>query len=120
MKKRKSGRQRRKLRVRRKVSGTGERPRLSLFRSNRHMYAQMIDDVAGQTLVAATTLSAQIKSRLAGMKGKREAAKLVGATIAEMAKQKGIERVVFDRSGYRYHGCVRALAEALREGGLKF
>jgi len=110
---------RRRMRVRRAISGTAERPRLSVFRSNLHIYAQLIDDVRGVTLAAASTLSAQCKAKTTGA-DRKEAAKIVGKTIAELAKGKGISRVVFDRGGYRYHGRVRALAEGAREGGLSF
>ncbi len=106
---------RRRRRVRAKVRGTAERPRLSVFRSNRGMGAQLIDDIAGQTLAAVNWTESDIKS-LQSM----EQAKRVGALIAERAKAAGIENVVFDRGGYRYHGRVRALAEGAREGGLRF
>jgi large subunit ribosomal protein L18 len=110
---------RRKMRVRRTISGTASRPRLSVFRSNLHMYAQLIDDRSGTTLAAASTRSPQCTGQLAGV-GRKEAAKIVGKAIADLAKAKGIDRVIFDRSGYKYHGRVRALAEGAREGGLKF
>ena len=100
-------------RVRGKISGTAERPRLSVFRSENNIYAQIIDDVAGVTLVSASTVEK-------GFEGNVEAAKKVGATVAERALKKGIEDVVFDRGGYIYHGRVKALAEGAREGGLKF
>ena len=103
-------------RVRGKVSGTAERPRLSVFRSEKNIYAQVIDDVAGKTLVAAST----VEKAFEGNGGNIEAAKKIGAVIAERALQKGIEEVVFDRGGYIYHGRVKALAEGAREGGLKF
>ena len=106
----------RHLRVRGKVSGTAERPRLSVFRSENNIYAQVIDDVAGNTLCAAST----VEKWFEGNGGNAEAAKKVGAVIAERALQKGIEEVVFDRGGNIYHGRVKALAEAAREGGLKF
>ena len=103
-------------RVRGKISGTAERPRLSVFRSESNIYAQIIDDVAGNTLVAASS----VEKGFEGNGGNIEAAKKVGAMVAERALQKGIEEVVFDRGGYVYHGRVAALAEGAREGGLKF
>ena len=106
----------RHIRVRGKVSGTAERPRLNVFRSNANIYAQIIDDVSGVTLVSANTLEKGFE----GATGNAEAAKKVGVTLAERAKAKGIEEVVFDRGGYVYHGRVAALAEGAREGGLKF
>ena len=109
-----AGRVRRHVRVRRKVSGTAERPRLAVFRSNRHIYAQLIDDRTGRTLAAAGTLAVQ------GDGDKKAAAARVGAELAARARSAGIGSVVFDRGGYRYHGRVRALAEAAREGGLDF
>ena len=106
----------RHVRVRGKVSGTPERPRLNVFRSNANIYAQIIDDVNGVTLVAANTLEKDFE----GATGNIEAAKKVGTVLAERAKAKGIEQVVFDRGGYVYHGRVAALAEGAREGGLQF
>ena len=106
----------RHVRVRGKISGTPECPRLNVFRSNANIYAQLIDDVNGVTLVAANTLEKDFE----GATGNIEAAKKVGAALAERAKAKGIETVVFDRGGYVYHGRVAALAEGAREGGLKF
>ena len=106
----------RHVRVRGKISGTPERPRLNVFRSNANIYAQIIDDVNGVTLVSANTLEKDFE----GATGNREAAKKVGAVLAERAKAKGIEEVVFDRGGYVYHGRVAALAEGAREAGLKF
>ena len=103
-------------RVRGKISGTAERPRLSVFRSENNIYAQIIDDVAGNTLVSASS----VEKGFEGSGGNVEAAKKVGAKVAERALQKGIEEVVFDRGGYIYHGRVKALAEGAREGGLKF
>src|SRR6187399_532819 len=113
------GRARRKLRIRRKISGGTERPRLSIFRSGRHVYAQVVNDVDGKTLAAASTLSRDLKSTL-GEDTKTDAAKKVGALIAKICLEKKIEKVVFDRNGYLYHGRVKALAEAAREAGLKF
>ena len=103
-------------RVRGKISGTAERPRLCVFRSENHIYAQIIDDVAGNTLVSASS----VEKGFEGKGGNVDAAKKIGAVIAERALQKGIEEVVFDRGGYIYHGRVKALAEGAREGGLKF
>ena len=113
---RKMERARRHLRVRTKISGTAERPRLCVYRSNSNIYAQIIDDVAGNTLVAASTLDKEIKTKHAN----KEAAKEVGTLIAKRAADKKIVDVVFDRGGYIYHGVVKELAEAAREGGLKF
>ena len=107
---------RRHIRVRRKISGTAQRPRLCVFRSNKNIYVQIIDDVAGNTIVQASTLDKEIKTKYAN----KEAAKEVGALIAKRAADKKIETVVFDRGGYIYHGIVKELAEAAREGGLKF
>ena len=106
----------RHVRVRGKISGTPERPRLNVFRSNANIYAQIIDDVNGVTLVAANTLEKDFE----GATGNAEAAKKVGIVLAERAKAKGIEQVVFDRGGYIFHGRVAALAEGAREGGLNF
>ena len=113
---RKMERARRHLRVRRKISGTQERPRLCVYRSNKNIYVQIIDDVAGKTLVSASTLDKEVKTKYAN----KEAAKEVGTLIAKKAKEHKIEIVVFDRGGYIYHGIVKELAEAAREGGLKF
>ena len=113
---RKMERTRRHIRVRRKISGTAERPRLCVFRSNSNLYVQLVDDVAGNTLAQASTLDKEVKTKHAN----KEAAKEVGALIAKRAKAKKVETVVFDRGGYIYHGVVKELAEAAREGGLKF
>jgi large subunit ribosomal protein L18 len=116
------GRERRKLRIRRKISGTPARPRMTVFRSAKHIYAQVVDDVAGTTVAHASTLSKTVKAAAAeaSEKTKSDAAKKVGATIAKILLEKGIDKVVFDRNGYLYHGRVRALADAAREAGLKF
>jgi len=112
-------RQRRHYRLRRKLSGTPERPRLAVFRSLNHIYAQVIDDNAGRTLAAASTLDTSFKGD--GKKGGNiAAAEAVGTLIAERAKQSGVGRVVFDRGGFKYHGRVRSLADAARKGGLEF
>ena len=113
---RKLERTRRHARVRTKVSGTAERPRLCVYRSNTNIYAQIIDDVAGNTLVSASTLDKEVKTKNSNV----EAAKEVGALIAKRAKENKIVDVVFDRSGYVYHGVVKDLADAAREGGLNF
>ena len=113
---RKLERTRRHKRVRRKISGTAERPRLCVYRSNSNLYVQIIDDVAGNTLVSASTLDKQVKNKHAN----KEAAKEVGTLIAKKATEKKISEVVFDRGGYIYHGVIKELAEAAREGGLKF
>ncbi|MGI6036809.1 MAG: 50S ribosomal protein L18 [Limnochordia bacterium] len=110
---------RRHIRVRQKISGTPEKPRLAVFRSLKHIYAQVIDDLNGQTLVSASTLEPQLRGEVAELPGK-EAAKVVGKAIAERALEKGIKTVVFDRGGYIYHGRVAALADGAREGGLEF
>ena len=108
--------QRRQRRVRGKVAGTPERPRLRVTRSNTNIYAQVIDDVAGNTLVAASSLDKEIE----GNGGNKTAARAVGKLVAERCKAKGIDKVVFDRGGYLYHGRVAELAEGAREGGLEF
>jgi large subunit ribosomal protein L18 len=110
---------RRHRRVRAKVSGTSERPRLNVFRSLTNIYAQVIDDVAGHTLVSASTIDRELRGQVDG-KDKTEAAKLVGQLLARRALEAGVKQVVFDRGGYRYHGRVKALADAAREAGLEF
>ncbi len=112
-------RERRHRRVRKKVFGTPERPRLSVYGSLNHMYAQIIDDIKGHTLVAASTLDKELRGKYSHG-GNVEAAKLVGELIAKRAIQKGIRKVVFDRGGFKYHGRVKALADAAREAGLEF
>jgi len=112
-------RQRRHIRVRRKVSGTPVRPRLNVFRSSAHIYAQVIDDVAGHTIAAASDADKDLAPSLKG-KTKTERSVAVGKAVAERAKAKGVELVVFDRGGYKYHGRVAALAAAAREAGLGF
>jgi large subunit ribosomal protein L18 len=114
-----TGRARRKLRIRTKISGNTERPRLSVFRSGRHVYAQVVNDADGKTLAAASTLSRDLKSTLES-DNKTDAAKKVGALIAKICLEKKIDKVVFDRNGYLYHGRIKALADAAREAGLKF
>lgn len=112
-------RTRRHSRVRKNLAGSTDRPRLNVFRSLSGIYAQVIDDQAGNTLVSASTVDRDLREKLKGLK-KAEQAKLVGQTIAERAKNKGIQAVVFDRGGYRYSGRVKALADGAREGGLQF
>jgi len=114
-----ASRQKRHLRVRKKIFGTPECPRLSVFRSISEIYAQVIDDMDGHTLASASSIDAELRTQLAGMK-KSEQANLIGKTVAERAKAKGIETVVFDRGGFRYMGRVKALADGARDGGLKF
>ena len=113
------GRERRKLRIRTHLSGTKERPRLSVFRSARHIYAQVIDDASGTTLAAASTLSRDLKGA-ADEATKTDAARKVGALIAKICLDRKVDKVVFDRNGYLYHGRVKALADAAREAGLDF
>jgi len=112
-------RQKRKKSIRRRISGTTQRPRLSIFRSAGHMYAQIIDDTCGQTIASASTLSKELKGKVKSA-GNMEAAKKVGEMISREAKKKKIEAVSFDRNGFLYHGRVKALADAARDGGLKF
>ena len=112
-------RKRRHDRVRRKVFGTAEKPRLNVYRSLNEIYVQVIDDNKGHTLASASTLDGELKKKIKG-KTKKEQAKLVGETIAERAKEKGVKEVVFDRGGYKYIGRVAALAEGAREKGLQF
>jgi len=118
-KSRNEARQRRHRRVRGKVSGTADKPRLNVYRSLANMYAQLIDDGPGHTLVSASTIDPEVVKQIDGLNGVAQA-KIVGKVLAERAKQAGITTVVFDRSGYRYHGRVQALAEASREAGLQF
>jgi large subunit ribosomal protein L18 len=113
-------RQRRMRRVRRKLHGTGERPRLSVFRSSRCIYAQLIDDDQGHTMVSASNLSAEMKKKSSEKRTRVEISKEVGQLLAQKAKEKGLKKVVFDRGPYLYHGRVKALAEGAREGGLTF
>jgi large subunit ribosomal protein L18 len=118
-KSRNAARIRRHVRVRQTISGTPERPRLNVFRSLNEIYAQVIDDEAGNTLVSASSLDQELREKLKGQK-RLEQARLVGKTLAERAQAKGIAEVSFDRGGYRYIGRVKALADGAREGGLKF
>lgn len=112
-------RQRRHRRVRVKVAGSAERPRLNVFRSLGQIYAQLVDDGSGRTLVSASTLDPELRSKLEKL-NKTEQAKMVGEALSKRATKQGIQEVIFDRGGYRYHGRVKALAEAARAGGLKF
>ncbi|CAM4483101.1 50S ribosomal protein L18 [Paenibacillus tarimensis] len=109
----------RHLRVRKKISGTTQRPRLSVYRSSKHIYAQLIDDVQGVTIAAASTQDKELAGKI-GNGGSVEAARQVGELIAQRAKAKGCDKIVFDRGGYLYHGRIQALAEAAREAGLEF
>ncbi len=117
-KQKREARVRRHFRVRKKVAGTGERPRLAIFRSNKHFTMQVIDDATGRTLAAASTVEADLRG--AGSTGNVDAATKVGALVAERAKAAGITRVVFDRGGFQYHGRVAAAAQAARDAGLEF
>lgn len=113
------GRERRKRRIRKKVSGTAERPRMTIFRSAKHLYAQVIDDLRGGTIASASTLVGDARAASAES-SKIDAAKAVGRAIAKACLDKGVDKVVFDRNGFLYHGRIRALADAAREAGLKF
>ncbi len=117
---RRAARLKRKKGVRKKISGTPERPRLTVFKTPRHLYAQIIDDTAGRTLVAASTTSSDLKSKVEGISGNIKGAVLVGESIAKKGIAVGIKKVVFDRNGFLYHGRVKALADAARENGLEF
>lgn len=116
---REEARKRRQRRVRAHVSGTADRPRLNVFRSLAHIYAQVIDDKTGVTLVSASTVDTELRAEMTGKK-KAEQAKVVGQAVAKRALAKGLTKVTFDRGGYRYHGRVKALADGAREGGLEF
>ena len=116
---RKKARIRRHQRVRKHISGTPDRPRLAVFRSLTEIYAQIIDDQAGTTLVSASSIDKDLRKKMAG-KNKTEQARLVGEAVADRAKDKGVSKVVFDRGGFKYMGRVKALAEGAREGGLEF
>jgi len=115
-----AARQKRHYKLRRYLSGTAQRPRLAVFRSNKHIYAQIIDDDIGHTLVSASTMTMAFKDSELESTSNLDAAKAVGTEIANKAKEKGIETIVFDRGGYLYHGKVKALADAAREAGLQF
>jgi large subunit ribosomal protein L18 len=111
---------RRKKKVRKKIRGTPERPRLMVFRSSKHIYAQIIDDTLAKTLVDASSLSKEIKPQILGKGGNKEGASIVGESIAKRSLEKGIKRVVFDRNGFLFHGRIKALADTAREHGLEF
>jgi large subunit ribosomal protein L18 len=113
-------RQKRKRRVRKRVRGTPEKPRLSVFRSTRHIYAQIVDDANGKTLIECSSLSKELQSELKQKGGNKEGSTQVGAFVAKRASEKGIKRVVFDRNGFLYHGRIKALADSAREHGLEF
>ncbi|MCK4602471.1 MAG: 50S ribosomal protein L18 [Phycisphaerae bacterium] len=113
-------RRRRKRHVRKNVTGTSERPRLAVFRSHKNIYAQIIDDTAGRTLVAASSMESPVREQIANGGGNKAAAAVVGTALAAKATEAGIKKVVFDRNGYPYHGRIRVLADAARKGGLEF
>jgi large subunit ribosomal protein L18 len=113
-------RRRVKTHIRLKISGTPERPRLTIFRSLKHVYAQIVDDQSGKTLVAVSDISKEVKGQMKDVKGQKNLAKQVGAMAAKKAIEKNIKEVVFDRNGYVFHGVVKAMADGAREGGLKF
>lgn len=117
MSKRQLGRLKRKRRIKKYLSGTTERPRLAVFKSAKHLYAQVINDLLGQTLAASSSVDKELKGKV---KATVEGAKEIGKLLAKRALQKGVKQVVFDRSGYRYHGQLKALADAAREAGLQF
>lgn len=112
-------RKRRAFSIRKRVEGESDRPRLTVFRSTKHIYAQLVDDIQGRTILTTSTVTPGVRDEVKGVK-KKEAAELVGKKLAELASAKGIERVVFDRAGFPYHGRVAALAKGARDGGLKF
>jgi len=114
------GRTRRHKRIRRKVSGTAERPRLTVYRSLNHIYVQLVDDLSGRTLLSVSSRDGAVQADVKAAKGKVGAGKAVGKHVAQMARDKGIQRVCFDRGGYLYHGRVKAVADGAREGGLNF
>ena len=116
---RKANRKERHKRVRKKIQGTAEKPRLAVFKSSIHIYAQIIDDVKSHTIISASTMDPAFKQKMSST-GNRAAAKLVGEILVEKAREKGVKEVVFDRGGFIYHGRIKALAEAVREAGLKF
>ena len=118
--KKKTSRERAKIKIRKKISGTPEKPRLSVYRSLDNIYAQIIDDTTGKTLVAVSSLTPEAKAEVKSVKGKINKSKLVGNLLAKKALDQNIKNVVFDRGGFRYHGRVKALAEGAREGGLVF
>jgi large subunit ribosomal protein L18 len=118
--KKKTSRLRAKIKIRKRISGTPEKPRLSVYRSLNNIYAQIIDDTTGNTLVAVSSLNKEAKTDVQTIKGKTNKSKLIGNILAKKALEKNIKNVVFDRNGFRYHGRVKALADGAREGGLQF
>jgi large subunit ribosomal protein L18 len=120
LEKNKKRRQRIKFKIRNKLRGTSERPRLVVYRSLKHMYAQLVDDVNSKTIIAVSTKSKEVEEKIKDTKDKKEISKLIGLMTAEKAKEKNISKIVFDRNGYLYHGRVRSLADGAREGGLIF
>lgn len=120
IKKKKNSRLRSKIKIRSKISGIKEKPRLTIYRSLNNIFAQLIDDSEGKTLVSASSLSKELAEELKSTKGKTSKSKMVGKLVAKKALEKNISQVVFDRNGYRYHGRVKAIADGAREGGLKF
>lgn len=118
--KRLGGRERRHLRIRKKISGRADHPRLVVFRSNKHIYAQIVDDAAGKTIVGVCGSSKTVSEKVKGDEERFAESRAVGEEVARKALEKGIERIVFDRAGYRYHGRVKALADAVRKAGLQF
>jgi large subunit ribosomal protein L18 len=120
IKRNKNIRLRSKIKIRKKISGVEDKPRLTVYRSLNNIYAQLIDDSQGNTLVSASSLSKELKEELKSTKGKISKGKMVGMLLARKAREKNITEIVFDRNGYRYHGRVKAIADGAREGGLKF
>ena len=120
IKEKRLARLKRKKRVRKKIKGTPERPRLTVFKTAKHIYAQIVDDDSGKTLLSASTVSQDLRDKAKGISGNMKGAQLVGETIGKKGKQKGIKAVVFDRNGFLFHGRVKALADAARENGLEF
>lgn len=120
IKKKKNIRLRSKIKIRKKISGLKDKPRLTIYRSLNNIYAQIVDDSAGNTLVSASSLSKELIEELKNSKGKASKSKIVGKLVAQKALENNITQVVFDRNGYRYHGRIKAIADGAREGGLKF
>ncbi len=113
-------RERSKIKIRKKISGTSEKPRMTVFRSNTQIYAQLVDDTTGNVLLSVSSLSKAVAEKIVSVKGKVSKSAIVGSELAALALQKNISTVVFDRNGYRYHGRVKAIADGARKGGLKF
>lgn len=120
IKKKTNSRLRSKIKIKKRITGTAEKPRLTVYRSLNNIYAQIIDDLSGKTIVSASSLSKEAADEIKNVKGKSAKSKAVGKLLAQKAKEKNIQAVVFDRNGYKYHGRVQAVAEGAREGGLKF